>query len=130
MSGTSPGEMNEETQKIHVGVQVNLQEPDTHFCLRLPKCSVWILAVAFGLLSIYLGTDYALSFYEPRWQVDQETLDDMGIDGVVLFRKHDRDSDGFLSLEEFEPLSHQMLDSNLNVSIRIGSIPKGFHLHL
>ena len=114
MSGSSPGPLDPDLDAPtkDVGVQVDMQTKD-HF-LRIPRKLVWFGALAVGLLAIYLGSDYVVSLYKPRWQVDPATLEDMGVDGVVLFRKHDRDNDGVLSLEEFEPLAHQMLDQEVS----------------
>ncbi len=38
----------------------------------------------------------------------------MGVEGVILFRQYDRDADGVLSMSEFEPLAHRLLDLNVS----------------
>ena len=40
-------------------------------------------------------------------------MDSMGVDGVIMFRRYDRDADGVLSMEEFEPLAHRLLEINV-----------------
>lgn len=47
------------------------------------------------------------------FRVPADVLEDMGMDGVLLFKRHDRDDDGKLSLEEFEPLAHRLLEINI-----------------
>ena len=51
------------------------------------------------------------------FHVPQEIVEDMGLESILLFKRHDRDDDGFLSIEEFEPLAHQLKE--VNVSVRI-----------
>ena len=117
MSGSSPGReaLDPDMVTKDVGVQADIPHTSA-YCVRIPRWSVWLGAAIVGLLAIYLGADYAVSLYRPRWEVDSATLEDMGVDGVVLFRKHDRDNDGVLSLEEFEPLAHQIVDHHTHVS--------------
>ena len=43
-----------------------------------------------------------------------QLLDSMGVDGVIMFRRYDRDGDGVLSMEEFEPLAHRLLELNVS----------------
>lgn len=52
------------------------------------------------------GGGGAQSFYFP--------LEDLGADGKVLFRKHDVNADGVLSMEEFAPLSRRLLSFNVS----------------
>ena len=47
--------------------------------------------------------------------VTDDIINDIGMEGVILFRQHDRDHDGYLSLSEFEPLAHRL--SEVRVSI-------------
>ena len=46
-----------------------------------------------------------------------QLLDSMGVDGVIMFRRYDRDGDGVLSMEEFEPLAHRLLELNVGAFI-------------
>ena len=46
----------------------------------------------------------------------------MGVDGVIMFRRYDRDGNGVLSMEEFEPIAHRLLE--LNVSANVPSVIK------
>ena len=39
------------------------------------------------------------------------------MDGVIMFRRYDRDRDGVLSMEEFEPLAHRLLELNVGAFI-------------
>ena len=44
-------------------------------------------------------------------------MNSMSVDGVIMFRQYDRDADGVLSMEEFEPLAHRLLEINVSVCI-------------
>ena len=46
----------------------------------------------------------------------------MGVDGVIMFRRYDRDGDGVLSMEEFEPLAHRLLELNVSAFTRVQPI--------
>lgn len=45
-----------------------------------------------------------------QYRVPSQLVEDIGMDGVILFKQHDINDDGFLSLREFEPIAHQLLD--------------------
>ena len=51
------------------------------------------------------------------FQTPPEIMEDLGTEGVKLFRQHDRDNDGHLTIEEFEPLAHRLLDSKVRGKI-------------
>ena len=59
----------------------------------------------------------ALPRTQERHEVERcklfQLMDSMGVDGVIMFRRYDRDADGVLSLEEFEPLAHRLLEINV-----------------
>ena len=78
---------------------------------------LWCSRLGVSLLIVLAAVVVAV-FRLRQWEQEQFVLDgivdDIGVEGIVLFRKHDRDNDGYLSLEEFEPLAHHL--RNINVS--------------
>ena len=105
------------------GIQVNLPiitHPPEANSSRFRKCSfaccsvsVLVLAIVLALCSQFLlSLPYRLAtggFYVPG-----ELVEDIGVDGIVLFKQHDRNNDGVLSLDEFEPLAHRIIDVNVS----------------
>ena len=59
-----------------------------------------------GFYKLYLN-----SYQYPRLFAGQ--LDAIGMEGVVLFRRHDRNRDGVLNLKEFEPLAHRLIQAQV-----------------
>ncbi|ESO93527.1 hypothetical protein LOTGIDRAFT_119019 [Lottia gigantea] len=54
-------------------------------------------------------------------QIPEEIVINIGDDGVLLFQQHDRDNDGYLSIQEFEPLVYRLLE--INVSGPVYDVP-------
>ena len=94
-----------------------LDQPSRVFARRLS----WILAIATALLATGISTGavsdavgrlrYAFGIgSSTQYRIPSQLVEDVGIDGVILFKQHDINDDGFLSLREFEPIAHQLLD--------------------
>ena len=39
--------------------------------------------------------------------------------GIAMYLKYDRDGDGVLTLEEFEPLAHKFLEINVRLKVHL-----------
>ena len=69
-------------------------------------------AVVSLVLSVLILTDW---FQTYNLRASQEIIKKIGLEGVVLFKRHDRNNDGVLSLEEFRPIARQLINAS-NVS--------------
>ena len=118
MPGRSSGDSGPPNGRKDIGVQVNIELPRKGYTFTAPKWLVWLCAVLMFCGAVFLVTHYVVAHFKPRWMLPSEVVDDMGVDGVILFRQHDRDDNGQLSLEEFEPLAHQLLEVNVSISSR------------
>ena len=59
---------------------------------------------------------------QAKYRIPSQLVEDIGMDGVIMFKQHDINDDGFLSLREFEPIAHQLLDiKSVKVSSGQGS---------
>ncbi|CAH1792745.1 unnamed protein product [Owenia fusiformis] len=89
-------------------------------CFQIPKWLFWTFAVVFGIVAMGLASfdiimevPSYLGFSPNRVQASpSDIMQELGIDGVILFRQYDRNDDGYLSIDEFEPLAHRLLESN------------------
>ena len=86
--------------------------------VELPRWVVGSTAVLAVLVAVWCGYQPALEMMNlgGRFTVGTDLLEDMGVEGVMLFRQHDRDDDGVLSMQEFEPLVHRILETNVSAS--------------
>ena len=117
----SPGaEGNSPPEKRDVGIQTRpiTQSKSSHFggCV-IVWGALGLVAVLFWPLLMGQVEKFwdMLVGREPGFHVPGEIVEDMGIDGVLLFKRHDRDNDGVLSIEEFEPLAHQLKDIKVGI---------------
>ena len=81
------------------------------------KVIFWTGAVIVGIASILGGYLY---MYMRERDIPKEIYDTLGLEGVQMFVAHDRDGDGYLSIEEYEALYHRLVGRNANV----GTFPK------
>ena len=90
-----------------------VDEQANGFTIFIPN---WLMVVMIFVCSVALlfCTFFVyLELRKPRFSVPPEIMQDLGLDGVIMFRQHDRDSDGVLDLVEFEPLAHRLLEINV-----------------
>ena len=101
---------------VHRGVQTDDTGVNRRNTVKieLPRWLFWGGAVFVALFAAWLASDLLFLYMEPRFQLDPAQVEDLGVEGVSMFRVHDRDDDGFLSLEEFEPLAHRLLEVNVS----------------
>ena len=66
------------------------------------RCLFWTGSILTALAAIFLGLFWRVIFYDVI--IPEHILESIGQDGIQLFFSHDRDSDGQLSLEEYEAL--------------------------
>ena len=107
------------TRMAHKSVQTDLTPKETKWHTYVAifiGCTI-LLGVLIGGLTVGFH-----SWLEPRFSVSPEMLQDLGVEGVQLFRKHDRNGDGVLSLEEFEPLAHRLLQSEVKCMVLMYNI--------
>lgn len=78
--------------------------------LTLPKWLFW-----GGILVGVLGVGLNFSGFFDDYP-SEELLDLIGADGVYLFQQYDRDGDNYLSLDEFEPLVHRLIETNVSIA--------------
>lgn len=81
--------------------------------------SKWKLIVASTIAAIIgaLVTSNFMHLFvsDNGFHVSSKLFEDLGLEGIVLFRQHDRDGDGFLSLDEFEPIAHVVKEVNVSI---------------
>lgn len=99
-----------------IGTQVNIKRGGTK-CRTCMMWSIWTVVVIVGVLiamplwNIMMALIEDVLFHND-FTVGPEIMEDLGLDGVILFKQHDRNKDGVLSLGEFEPLAHRLLQIN------------------
>ena len=98
-----------------VGVQVNL-EPKQKRGWTFYGCLGLAVALLAPICYDYLHFTYMTLTTPAGWQVPNVMVEDMGMEGVIAFKQHDRNNDGVLSIEEFEPIAHRLLDSGVSCS--------------
>ena len=70
-------------------------------------------AAILGILLTFNISNWLTS--QSGFYIPSKLFNDVGLDGVVIFRQHDRDGDGYLSLDEFEPIAHVLKDIEVSV---------------
>ena len=80
--------------------------------VQVPRWCCWCLIGLVAILVSAVMVACMVMSHQPRFYVPAETLESMGVEAVIMFRQYDRDSDGVLSLDEFEPLAHRLLELN------------------
>ena len=113
-SGTKPCQKD-------VGVQTKTVKKSSRFssCMFY---SMWSVAVVVGILATLPVWNTAMGFienlvYRSEFVVGPALMEDLGMEGVVIFKQHDRNGDGVLSLDEFEPIAHRLLQVNVSTSL-------------
>lgn len=92
----------------------------------------WVWLGVCGVLLAFMWplvldcTMFAVDYFfgTHGFRVPQDIMEDLGLDGVLMFKRHDRDNDGLLSLQEFEPLGHRLLE----IKVSLAGIPVSSHL--
>ena len=101
-----------------IGVQTDLPSAGGRFCCGRRRWLMLTVAVAVLAVVVPFAFYRVLAGRHRRrhggWYVSELMLQDVGMDGVILFKQHDRDMDGVLSIEEFEPLAHRLALVNVN----------------
>lgn len=99
---------------VDIGLQVDLSS-ETHSFMD-SKCVRWFLAAAVLVIGVILAVfamEASIAFFgDQGFSVGHGIIEDMGMEGIILFRQHDHNNDGYLSLEEFEPVAHRLIDVN------------------
>lgn len=85
--------------------------------LRRWQCRLLILAVAILSTFLCFSVGYFLLKQQRKIIFSRDIVEDIGLEALIIFRQYDRNDDGYLSLEEFEPLAHRLLEENITVSI-------------
>jgi hypothetical protein len=83
--------------------------PSSRHCLWLLASSIVGVAIAWPALQYFLSLLVG-AVSQSGFTINSQLMQDLGLEGVVLFKQHDRNNDGVLTLEEFEPLAHRLLD--------------------
>lgn len=94
-----------------IGIQVDLIHSNAGHGRHSKWLWLFVLGVAV-LASSSVYTDIIRLLKPKGFQVPGEMIEDLGMDGIILFKQHDRDDDGYLSLQEFEPLAHRIKEVN------------------
>lgn len=82
----------------------------THWKFCCPVLlTVLVLLVSFAFLFVF---PTSLSKNQGN-TLNPDIINNIGLDGLILFRQYDRNDDGVLSLEEFEPLAHLLREENV-----------------
>ncbi|KAK3598667.1 hypothetical protein CHS0354_020428 [Potamilus streckersoni] len=82
-------------------------------CCR--RCIFWTVSIIVGLIAVGAGFFY----YHLRnpFYVSDEIYESIGQNGVQLFFQHDRNKDGYLSIDEFESVIHRFISSGGNITV-------------
>ena len=85
--------------------------------IRVPKWLLWGSCVLVAGISVFLGCQEGLALLSDGggFYVEHELMEDMGMENVILFRQHDRNNDGVLTIEEFEPLAYRLQQTNVSI---------------
>ena len=90
-----------------------LQSDSSYFTIRLRRWPVYIVSLCLALVGLAVCVFMVWDSMQPRFMVHQQLMEDIGVDGVIMFRQHDRNADGVLDLMEFEPLAHRLREVNV-----------------
>lgn len=122
------GENGNESQDQNVQVTTS----NTGITITIPRWCLLVLGGLAGLLISCLLVHLYLGAVRPRYYISPEIMQDLGLDGVIMFRRHDRNSDGVLDIVEFEPLAHRLLEMNVRVIIlsRVNAMALTFCFYL
>ncbi|KAL3872735.1 hypothetical protein ACJMK2_035939 [Sinanodonta woodiana] len=85
----------------------------TRSCFRI--CMFWTVSTIVGLIAVGAGFFY-YNLRDPFY-VSNEIYESIGQNGVQLFFQHDRNMDGYLSIDEFESVIHRFISSGGNITV-------------
>jgi hypothetical protein len=71
------------------------------------KCIFWTFSVLVGILACLIGSVY---IYMRRSEIPEEIAINLGDSGVQTFRAFYRNDDGYISIQEFEPMYHHLVN--------------------
>ncbi|KAL4237356.1 selenoprotein N [Mactra antiquata] len=71
------------------------------------KCIFWTISVIVGILSVCVG---GLYYWHHANDIPEYMADHIGDLGVQTFKAFDRNTDGYISIYEFEPLYHHLMN--------------------
>lgn len=76
------------------------------------KCMFWTFSVLSGIIACLIGGIYYA--YKAN-EIPEEIAMALGDAGIQVFKAFDRDDDGYISVSEFEPMYHYLVNGGQNV---------------
>ena len=71
------------------------------------RCMFWTFSILVGILACLIGSIY---LYAKRNEIPEEIMMNLGEYGVQTFRAFDQNDDGYISIQEFEPMYHHLVN--------------------
>lgn len=75
------------------------------------RCMFWTFSVFVGIISCLIGGIYV---WTTRNEIPEDIALNLGEGGVQTFKAFDRNDDGYISISEFEPMYHHLVNGGPN----------------
>lgn len=118
MPSKPPDKGGTETTKSNDTASQKVEPHKPTVIIEIPRWLFFSTSVLVGFISVMIGSYVAYVKMIPR-EPNTDILHNVGIEGVQLFELHDRDGDGYLSIEEFEPFIYRLLESNVSIATKL-----------
>ncbi|KAL5008485.1 hypothetical protein ScPMuIL_014066 [Solemya velum] len=117
---TEPPDKHKTLSGAKTGLEKGIEPKCQSIVIRIGKWIFWISAVLVGLAAVicgyYISVARRIHYRMDIDSIPEAVLDQIGVNGAMMFLMFDQDGDGYISIEEFQPLLQSLTGSTSNVS--------------
>ena len=83
---------------------------------RFRSCTrFFLVSTFFGVLAVLIGV-YCYNLRYRSWFQSDEHLSQISLHARILFTQNDMNGDGYLTMEEFEPIASRIKEENVSIA--------------